>query len=502
MSTVSARPAPNLPRIAIPALDKCLFVLAAFILAVDPAMWLINSWFDPAYDSSGLVVFLVVAILFAWSVTSRLRVDGGRSRQRRALALLTASTILRLASQILAINTIGGLCLVADVFTIAVLCRLDQRARSLSPAWLAAAFAFCLPLERILQRSIGYVLQDLAADGACLLLSTVYRDLVCSGVRLILQGADILVDLPCSGARTLLLGLLGYCLAAACRRPAIRPAVTGLAITLLTAMVANMLRISLLAIGLAKPSGLAGINVMEQPWHDAIGLLALSIVGSAIVLWAMRLRRREASGCGCPTRDVGSRAGKQRPFAVPGILAGILAVAFAFAVISLPRTPLDVSHAASPDGLPLSVDGHLRRDVALTERETLFFTRYGGWAAKAEYGPHGLMLVHTSSPLRHLHAPDDCLRGLGYDVHYLGARFDPVPTAIYRAVAPDGQRYRIDVSFISDQGHQVTNVAAAVWLWLQGRATSWTALQRISPEALPADRLARFNAAALAALDL
>ncbi len=482
------------------ALEYVLFAIAASMLAFDPAAWLINSWIDPAYDSSGFVVFLVVAGLFVRSVTAPLLSDSHPWRKRRALMLLAVSALVRLASQVLAVNTIGALCLVVDVYAVAILCRLDQRARAVSPAWLAVSFAFCLPLERIVQRSIGHVLQELAADGACLMLTTVYRDLVCSGVRLVLGGVDVLVDLPCSGARTLLLGLFGFAVAAAACRPNAGQAVVGLVLTLAAAIAANMMRISVLAIGIAEPERFGGIDVMEQPWHDAIGLVALLIVGTTLVLWARRARSHGLPSIPEPGRT-SLAAGRSRA-SMHGILTGVLAVCLAFGITSLPKSPLDVARAAAPPALPISLDGQLHRDIALSRRERAFFTRFGGWAAKAEYGPFGLMLVHTSSPLRHLHAPDECLRGLGYEVQYLGAVFEPVATAVYRATAPDGQRYRIEVSFVSDQGHSATNVSTAVWLWLQGRAASWTAVQRIAPEAQPADRQARFNAAAIAALDL
>ena len=128
--------------------------------------------------------------------------------------------------------------------------------------------------------------------------------------------------------------------------------------------------------------------------------------------------------------------------------------------------------------------------------------QFGGTAAKASYGPHGLLLIRTSSPLRHLHAPDECLRGMGFKVEYVGAQFGSFPTAIYNATSPTGDRYRIDVSFVSDAGDVTTNVAAAVWRWMDGKASSWTAIQRISPEGIPEAQHARFTSAVVAAFDL
>ncbi|HUS54763.1 MAG TPA: exosortase T [Thermohalobaculum sp.] len=480
-------------------------ITAAIVLAIEPAIWLASTWLDPAYDSSGYLVFAVAAGLFGWSAASPVVVAGRSNRKPAAFLMLALSGGVRLASQILAINTIGAICLVVDVFAVGLLFRLDHRMRAVSPGWLAVVFAFSLPLERVLQRSIGYLLQEFSAQGACGVMSVVYSDTVCQGTRLIVNRVDVLVDLPCSGARTLLLGLLGFAVAASLVRPRPHQVLAGLALTLAAAAATNILRISLLAVGLAEPERLGGISVMEQPWHDIIGLSTLSLVYMIVILWAGQIWRPSgARRAGCQERaGKGSRIPIDRSTAPRSHIALSIAVlGIASVIVSLPRTALDVARAAEPAILPLTIDGHQRNVVPLSAREQQFFTQFGGSAAKAEYGPHGLLVTRTTSPLRHLHAPDDCLRGLGFDVEYLGAVFEPVPTAAYRAIAPDGRRYRIDVSFVSDQGAVTTNVSTAVWLWLQGRAHEWTAVQRISPEAMPLPERARFTGGVLAALDL
>ncbi|MCP5084857.1 MAG: exosortase T [Alphaproteobacteria bacterium] len=475
-----------------------LLLLAGLVLAIDPAIWLVKSWLDPAYDSSGYLVFAITLGLFVWSASSPLKVRGENRHKQTAIALLILSALVRLASQILAINTIGALCLVVDVFALAILLRLPQRARPVSAFWLAAVFVFSLPLERIIQRTIGYGLQQMSADGACTVLSGFYSNLVCEGTRIVVNGVDVLVDLPCSGAQTLLLGLLGFCVAAAFCRAKPIAVVAGLTATVATACVANLLRIAVLAVGLAEPGKLGGINVMAQPWHDLIGLTALLLVCAVLAVWVRLVWR--------PTQVENPNWFALPPPRLPSprwtLTGATCALLAALVITGLPRTALDVSAPAAAKALPIALTGHLKRSVQLTPRERAFFNQFGGWSAKAEYGPHGLMLVNTSSPLRHLHGPEDCLRGLGYEVEYLGAVFEPLPTAVYRAISPDGTRYRIDVSFVSAQGSVTTNVATAVWKWLQGEAGNWTAVQRISPEALAPEHHARFNTAVIAALDL
>jgi exosortase/archaeosortase family protein len=476
-----------------------LLAAAAAVLAVDPVRWLVGTWRDPAYDSDGLLVFLAAAGLLAWSVAGPVVVRAPR-RHRLAFGLIALSASVRLAGQVLAINTVGALCLAVDVYALGVLLAVGARARPLSPAWLAVVFAFSLPLERIAQRSIGYLLQQVSAAGACGVLGSLYDSVACTGVRIVLAGKDVLVDLPCSGARALLLTLLAFAGAAAVCRPAPVQAAAGVLIALASALAANVLRITVLAVGIAEPWRLGGIAVMEQPWHDLIGLATLALACAPLLAWAQRTWHPQRGGGAAPIMpSIAPLPLRQSRISMS---VGLAAFAGAVAVVNLPRTPVDVGQRNLAAALPVSLAGYALEPVALEPREQAFFAQFGGTAVKGQYGPHGLLLVRTSSPLRHLHTPDDCLRGIGFRVAYLGAEFAPVPTAVYRAVAPDGARYRIDVSFVSDRGEATSNVAAAVWRWLNGEARSWTAVQRVSPEAMPEAQRAQWTAAVVAALEL
>lgn len=479
-------------------LVPALFALALGVLAVEPVLWLIRTWRDPSYDSHGGWVALAVAGLFAWSVSSGVP-DHTAPKARLAVALLIGTAAVRLAGQVLAVNTIGAAALVIDVYAIGLLCGLASRRRAVSPGWLALCFAFSLPLERILQRAMGYGLQSLSADGACRLLGTFFDNVTCNGVRIVIAGVDVLVDLPCSGARSALLLLLFFCVAAAFCRPRPAQALAGLGITLGAAFAANVLRISALAVGIARPGLYGGIDVMQQPWHDALGLAALLAGAVPVILWGRRSWPRPAdAGRVTPAAGTGGGLAPRRRSLVLAAVFLVLAVT----IVSLPRRPVDVVRRDLAVELPDRLVGYRARPVALLPREKAYFVQYGGAAAKAAYGPYGLLVVRTSAPLRHLHSPDDCLRGLGFDVKYLGLAHAPVPTAIYRARAPSGDAYRIQVSFVSDKGHVTSNVAEAVWRWLQSPGGAWSMVQRITPLDVSDTARTAWDRAVFAALDL
>lgn len=503
----------RLRHVAVTHLPAIALTLAAGVLAFHPVQWLVQTWREPAYDSSGGWVFVLFATLLAWSLSSAtVRRRHARHRRKIAWALLAGSALARLAGQLLAINTVGAVCLVVDVLAVGLLLGLDNRARPVSPFWLAVVFAFSLPLERILQRTIGFGLQHLSADGACLALKGLFGDVTCQGVRLVVSGTDVLVDLPCSGARAVLLLLLAFAVAATVCRPSIRACVAGGLIVLASAVAANVLRIVVLAVGLAKPAMVGGIDVMAAPWHDAIGLVALALGASPLLVWAGRVYRAPSNTCPLlrvPPAPLPARVVSDgwwldphpscRPAAIVVALGALLV---ACVIVNLPGRAFDVARREKPIVLPLILDGRFGQPLALTDRERAFFTRFGGSAAKASYGSNALMVVRTTSPLRHLHTPDECLRGIGFAVAYRGMVFDPLPTAVYVATAPDGARYRIDVSFFSDRGEVTTNVAEAVWRWMEGRARAWTAIQRIVPLSTGEPERRAFTRAVAAALDL
>ena len=473
-----------------------LFAAALGLLALQPILWLIGTWRDPSYDSQGFLIFLVAAGLFAWSITSRRLACAGH-HGRRAILLLIATAAIRLAGQLLAVNTIGAIALAIDIYAIALLCGLHVRARAVSPGWLALCFAFSLPLERIVQRTIGYGLQNLSADGACVVLGTAFDNVICEGVRIVIAGADVLVDLPCSGARVALLLLLLFSAASAVSRPGPVQAFGGFAVTLTAALVANIVRICILAVGIARPDLYFGIDVMAQPWHDLVGLITLLVGAAPIIAWACRI-----SSLPRPAPAVnGASWPRNAPRLSPVFPAAVFLV-LALVIVNLPHRPVDVVRRDISIDLPERLAGYRAEPINLTAAEKSYFVQFGGAAAKAGYGANNLLIVRTSAPLRHLHTPDDCLRGLGFDVDYLGVTYAPAPTAIYRARARDGQAWLVHVSFVSDDGQVTSNVAEAVWRWMQSPGHVWSAVQRITPIDIPeADRLA-WDRAVFASLDL
>ncbi len=469
--------------------------LGMSLLALEPLKWLIRSWFDDALDSSGIWVFALTAALYLWSVLSPVS-SPSKKPSSNAVTILIGTALIRAIGQISAINVIGALALVGDIYAIGLLSRINDRKNALSPAWLATLFACSLPVERILQRLLGFALQSLSADGACLLLNGFFSEVTCSGVNILLAGRDILVDLPCSGVKSMtLLGILYVSLMSLYRPPIPQCFWLG-GLTLLIALFANTFRIVLLSVFMAFPETVANTDVTAQPWHDIIGLTCLSLTALPLTLSVRNLKTHR------PGRVHTAESMSARKINVNNALPSTVFLMFALTIVALPRKPLDVSSIDRPAYLPARLNGYDGQAVPLTRQEQAYFTQYGGNATKKRYGANSVLLIQTRSPLRHLHAPDECLRGLGFKVTYLGSENSPLPAAVYIATGPDRQQWRVAVTFYSNRGRVTGNLSEAIWLWLQQPKTTWQALQRISPLTTPDNSVRQFENAVFAALDL
>ena len=478
-----------------PRLGPTSLLLGLILLALHPLLWLVGTWFDPAYDSYGVWIAALTLGLLLWSATSPLRVANARQR-RVGLGLLVLTAVLRLLGQWLGINILGAAALAVDVYAIGLLLGLEDRVRPLAPGGLAVLFVFALPIERILQRGFGFALQQLSAAGACAALQLGTAPVQCAGIQLQWQEQTVLVDLPCSGTRGLLLLLLLFVALATFTRPTLGRAAWGALLTLTAATLGNSLRIVALAAGLVHREALGGVDVLAEPWHSLIGLLTLSLSALPLLLWAR-------PGCGGvipvpPPPTLTDPA----PFLAVNPLAGLAFLAACAAIITLPSHPLDVARPLPTPQLPDHIAVFAAQPGVLTAQERNYFTRYGGGAARAAYGPYGLLVVSTTAPLRHLHAPEECLAGAGHVVRYLGQTTGFMPSAVYRSTDPQGQVWRVTVSYVSERGEWTAHVAEAVWRWLQAPGTSWRMIQRIAPWEAPAVAVEHFDVAVWRALDL
>ncbi len=442
------------------------------ILAVHPARWLAESWLDDGYASSGEWIFLLVLAITLFSLSSARASVVDEAQRRRALLLLVSTALVRALSELLAINTLGALALTVDVYALGIGLGLNARRRAVSPLGLALLFSLSLPIERLLQRMVGYPLQLISAQAACSILGLWRGDLRCEGTQLSAGGAALSVDLPCSGAQGLVLLLvLVFALQALrwIRGPRLVPA---LAAAGLGAVLGNALRLVLIASAVGR-----GWPAEAEPLHSLLGLISLAVAAAPV----LALVKAPPP----PPPSAAPSAERRREPSLLGLVGGAVgSTAAALLIVSVPPRPVDVSAPTAALAAPLEIGAYRGARQPLSPKETLYVARFGGAASKTYYrGPgstHALVLVRTRSPLRHLHGPDECLIGAGHTVKLIGVRPDD-QTAVYQSRAPSGDVYRVEVSYYASDGRRASSPAEVIWSAFQRSGATWTMVERISP---------------------
>jgi exosortase/archaeosortase family protein len=444
---------------------------AFVILGIEPVRWLFETWSDDSYGSFGEWIFVLCALLVAISISSPRVAPRSARSEKIAVGLLFATFVVRLIGRMWAVRTIGAIALVIDVYALALAAGLGERRRAISPVFLALLFAMTLPVERIIQRAIGFPFQQISAAGACAILEPIHEGLRCHGTTIELSSTALSVDLPCSGAQGLAL-LVTLALALATFR-VIRGAslVQAGLLSVVGAIGSNAIRLVLIAEAMRLE-----LPAASEPLHSLIGLFTLALGALPILLLARREPLSEREPISEESAPIAAKA--------PRLALAIASTVIAIFVSIAPSRPIDASAPVAPLVLPIELGAWRGAHVALSDRESAYFERYGGRAAKARYvsarGTHTVVAVRTRAPLRHLHGPDECLTGSGHRVRLVGVRAKD-RSSIYESVAPSGERFRVEVLFFGDDGEVASSASEAAWRWIRAPKTTWTMIERITP---------------------
>ena len=455
-------------------------------LCYEPATWLVGTWIHAGYDSVGAWVFALCVALVARSVVSGPARPDAAARTRATWLLLGAAGI-RLAGRLLDVHHVGAVALALDAWALALVLGLHTRPWPVAPARLAALFALSLPIKQLLQHFLGFPLRVASTHAAALVLRPFAPGLEVEGTLLKSPGVELAVDLPCSGAQGLFLVAVAAMALACLRRLRPRDWILGTLAVVGGALLANALRLVVLFLGPTEA-------LLAEPAHSLVGVAALAVGILPVALLAWRAR---------PLAAAAPPPGEGRALS-PWAAAGFSLVAVAVSLA--PGKPMDVSAPIESPGLPANLGPWAGAAVDLDDKERLYFDRFGGSVDKRLYGDvHGAMLVQTTMPVRHLHAPHNCLLGAGHEVTRLGVRPGHIPTTVYKTTDPQARSWRIDASFVDAEGGGVATVSQVFWRWIGQPEGPWSLVERIHPwsvcEASP-ESCHSFDAALFAALDL
>ena len=145
-------------------------------------------------------------------------------------------------------------------------------------------------LIQVLQASLGALLQQTSATSATALIGVFYR-VHQEGMQMILTGRNILLEGPAASIQCFIWLLVGFGVLLVRKRPGFQDSVCGMVRTLVFAYVANTVRITLLATGVAFPNLAGGLDVMAHPVYELIWFGSWLFCGVLpLWSWARKIR--------------------------------------------------------------------------------------------------------------------------------------------------------------------------------------------------------------------
>ncbi len=403
---------------------KTKFTAWLVLLAVysGTLLWCAQGWMHSAgYFEHGPLLLLVAGFFFYRRRKEWKAVPSTPSRL--GAGLLAFVLLLHLAAAALQVDSFSGFLLVPSLFALLLALEGKERLRIAAPS-LGLLF-LAVPFPVFITGRLAYGLKHLATWASVFLGNLFGLGLVQDGATIHIPGQAqvLLVGDACSGLKSLVaLFALGYIFAFLLGRRTLRWRLFFLLASLGTALLANFVRITVLA-WIAKGYGVA---YASGPAHDISGtFLYLGAIGFLLLLdhWIPSIKEPKAPP---PSLAVSTQAPLSRPKAwqlslfIPLILIGGPAGILSWVKAKEPNFRLA---GRMPDRLgvfdklqdyPLS-----ERWYALLGTRDVCWRRYKDRRSGAELI---LTLVFHGNNWKSVHPPQTCLQASGFDLEKEGLR--------------------------------------------------------------------------------
>jgi exosortase len=474
------------------------------LIAAVVAFWPIWFWYcerisDRSDEPLG-VVALITVIALAWARRSGVREPDPDSARNWLARLMTGmpfflvilySCLLHRAplvvQSVIAVSAIGIL-----------LMRVGATRFLLAGDW--ALLLLSLPVVASLNFYFGYPLRLLASYLASVLLNLGGLAVRVQGAAIFWNNTDVSIDQPCSGIRMLWVALYLSATLSSMFRLRLRSAMLVLFWSVVSAVVANALRVSSL---FYLESGIIKI---EAPWHSivhsGIGVAAFALTAVIITKLAFVISCCESAESASLTGT--SKAAHGRMQCVPArtslpgaceeghgrmqwtqaatrlrgraqVVALLLCCGVAAALPFFVGRVQESVDLRTFKGWPTRFEGRALHEQKLSSATAAFANRFPGCIAVFTDDKRRIIFRWVTQPTRQLHSAETCYKASGYEIRSLPQYQDSEGHDWAACEATkDSEKLRIRERIFDDAGHGWTDVSA--WYWsavLQHSRAPW-----------------------------
>jgi exosortase/archaeosortase family protein len=339
--------------------------------------------------------------------------------------------------------------------------------RQVVPALLLLAI-LAFPVVPAVQNTVGWPLRLLAAEGAGWILSVAtFKAIEVRGTHILWGSHQLAVDGPCSGVRYLWTLMLVAAFRGLWPPLGWRTFAILVGGALLVGLLANMVRIALLAGALGQGVGQPGTWV-----HEGIGVVVLASAAAAVL--AMPLPGSSGVKSDSRVAEPGPLTGFTPAKAlVPVIVTAILLwLPSGFGGSnrsSAPSLSIAATGGGHPDQItpwPKTFESYPLLALPMPDHERDFYRDFPGQVGLFHAGPHQVILRRVLRDIPTLHLSESCFEAAGWKVTPLA----PISTpdgrnwSVFQGEHPqDGRRLRVRQTIVDETGQSFPTVASLRW---------------------------------------
>ena len=327
-----------------------------------------------------------------------------------------------------------------------------------------ALLLLSLPLVASLNFYLGFPLRMLSCHIASIMLNLNGMATSVVGAQIISSQHSIGIDEPCSGVKMLWAAVFLAACVASWKRFTIFRTVQISALSVVLAIVANIMRISSLFY-LESGRFDFGSN-LHSIFHSGIGVASFAISCSVLYFIAQRTGSSSsinASPAVATTPIACTAPIKYTAFGARDLSFLILCiVAATIPILQRPAQAISSNYAFT--GWPPTFEGRKFTEVPLSEANEKFASRFPGRIAVFANGNTRIVYRWITEATRQLHASADCYKASGYTIVWLPEYIDTNNNrwAAFEAIK-DGERLSVRERISDNFGHGWIDVSS--WYW-------------------------------------
>ena len=331
-----------------------------------------------------------------------------------------------------------------------------------------------LPVVASLNFYLGYPLRLAVTACAVPLLNINGFAASCQGTSICWSNQVVEIDAPCSGIRMLWAGLYLAATLASLRCLTLRNGFLFMALSVVAALVANVLRVTSL---FYLETGVISLpDQYNTAVHEGVGVAVFFMLAIGLLLVAGAIARSQSQVTdGAPEKSQSAEVVKN-PLNVPCLAICVLS---ALTSVALEMCSFSGGQKQTPSAVqwPATFDGQYMRPVPLSRAAAEFAQGFPGQIAVFNAGISTVVYRHIDRATRQLHPAADCYRAAGYQIKYLplftdaqGRRWETIEAYKEGAGSASAERLQIRERIYDEAGGTWTDVSAWYWSAVCGKS--------------------------------